>query len=388
MRVAILGDYPLDLNRMGGGVEAVVSYLASGLQKFQDLDLHVVTLREDIQQRDICEYGNLTVHYLPAAYRFGNVTFFAVNRFRLLRELIAIEPDVIHAHVAGTYAEVAYMTGLPTVLTPHGIRHHETELEDGWFSRLVRRPLVTREERAGVRGARHIIAISPYIQEEFSSLIRAAVYPIENPVAEGFFELQGHEEEGRILYVGRIDEGKSVHHLIQAMTHVRDRTPGVRLYLAGGVRGEAYWRMVCTMVDDLGLKDRVHFLGWLDEDHLFEEYERCAFLVLPSRQETAPMVIQQAMAAGKSVVATRVGGIPYLVDHGRTGLLVDYGDVEGLADAISQALSDGALRRRMGQAAREEALRRFKVADIARRTRQVYYTVLEESDHARHRWLH
>ena len=183
MRVAILGDYPLDLNRIGGGVEAVVSYLVSELKNLQDLDLHVVTLREDVRQRDIRANGNLTVHYLPAAYRFANVTFFAVNRFRLLRELSAIEPDVIHAHIAGTYAEVAHTTGRPTVLTPHGIRHHESALEHGWFSRLVRRPLVTREEKASVRRARHIIAISPYIQDEFGSLIRAAVYPIENPVA-------------------------------------------------------------------------------------------------------------------------------------------------------------------------------------------------------------
>lgn len=386
MRVAILGDYPFHQNCIRGGVEAVVSYLVAELKKFDDLDLHVITLRRDTQQRRIRRNGSLTIHYLPAAYRFGNVTFFAVNKVRLLRELAAIKPDVIHAHVAGPYADVAYVTGLPTVLTPHGIRHHESWLERGWLGRLVRRPLITREEKASIRRARHIIAISPYVQEEFGPLIQATVYPIENPITEEFFELRGHEETGQILYVGRIAEGKSVHHLIQALAPVRDRMPTARLRLAGGVDEDSYWQLVQATVKDLKLEGTVYFLGHLDEEHLLKEYEQCALLALPSRQETAPMVIQQAMAAGKSVVATPVGGVPYLVRHEHTGLLVDYGDIEGLADAISRLLSDGVLRRSMGLAARAEAMRRFRAADVARRTRQVYSTILEEND-ARHSWL-
>ena len=89
------------------------------------------------------------------------------------------------------------------------------------------------------------------------------------------------------------------------------------------------------------------------------------------------MVIQQAMAAGKPVVATRVGGVPYLIHHEQTGLLVEYGNIDGLADAISLLLSDDALRRRMGLASRDEAMQRFRAADVACRTRQVYHIVLE-----------
>jgi len=236
MRVAILGDYPFDPSRIAGGVEAVIKYLVSELKRFEDLDLHVVTVREEVRQRRIHREGNLTIHYLPAAYRFANVTFFAINKFRLLRELVDIKPNLIHAHVAGTYAETACMTRLPAVLTLHGIRHHEGWLQQGWLNRLVRRPLITREEKASIRRARHIIAISPYIQQEFGSLIRATVYPIENPVADKFFKLPQEEgQNGQILYVGRIDENKSVHHLIRAIASVRDRVPTVQLWLAGGV---------------------------------------------------------------------------------------------------------------------------------------------------------
>lgn len=389
MKVAILGDYPFDANHIVGGVEAVVSYLVAELKRFEDLDLHVVTLREDIQERHVRRNGNLTVHYLPAAYHFANVTFFVINKVRLLRELAAIKPDVIHAHIAGTYAEVAHMTGLPSVLTPHGICHREKALEPGWLDRWMRAPLTARAEKASVRRARHLISISPYIQEEFGSLTRGTVYPIENPIAEKYFMLPDLGEPGRVLFAGYINRRKSVHHLIQAMALVRDRVPTACLRLAGAVDGGSYWQIVQAAVKDFNLEGCVNFLGCLDEDHLFEEYERCELLVLSSSQETAPMVIQQAMAAGKPVVATRVGGVPYLVHHEHTGLLVEYGDVDGLAEAISHVLSDGALRRSMGRTAREEAVRRFRAADISRQTRQIYHTISKERkvNNAWYRWF-
>ncbi len=379
MRVAILGDYPLEPNRIAGGVEAVVSYLVAELRKFEDLELHVVTFHEDVRQRYVCQQGsNLTVHYLPPAYRFANVTFFVINKFRLLRELAGIEPDLIHAHIAGTYAEVAHMTGLPTVLTLHGIRYRSKWLQQGWLNRLVRRPLIAREERASVRKARHIIAINPYIQEEFGSLIRATVYPIENPVPDKFFNLERREKGAWVLYVGRITGGKGVELLIQAMASVRDRIPEARLHLAGGAGDASYQRSLQELVKSLELDESVHFLGLLDEERLLEAYEQCALVVLPSYHETAPMAIQQAMAAGKPVVATRVGGVPHLVAHGKTGLLVDYGDIAGLAEAIIHILSDDVSRVRMGEQARREALQRFHVAVVARQTYEVYQRVFKE----------
>ena len=88
------------------------------------------------------------------------------------------------------------------------------------------------------------------------------------------------------------------------------------------------------------------------------------------------MVIEQAMAARVPVVATRVGGVDYLVDHGRTGFVVEFGDVEGLAGAMSRVLTDADLRTQMGEAGRVEADRRFRAEVVARQTRQVYDQVL------------
>jgi glycosyltransferase involved in cell wall biosynthesis len=84
------------------------------------------------------------------------------------------------------------------------------------------------------------------------------------------------------------------------------------------------------------------------------------------------MVIQQAMAAGIPVVATRVGGVPDLIADGETGLLVEAGDVTSIAAKLNLLESDRALSERIGQGARNFALRRFRAAEVASRTRLVY----------------
>lgn len=88
------------------------------------------------------------------------------------------------------------------------------------------------------------------------------------------------------------------------------------------------------------------------------------------------MVIAQAMAARVPVVATRVGGVDYLVDDGRTGFVVEFGDIEGLADAMTRLLADAKLRTQMGAAGRCEADRRFRADVVARQTRAVYDQIL------------
>lgn len=372
VRLAILGDYPLDLTRISGGVEAVIVYLVQGLRQYADLDIHVVTLREDVKHLEVRQQEGVTAHYVPAAYRFGNLTFFIRNKLRLRRVLRDLRPDLVHAHIAGTYSEVAFSLGLPAVLTPHGIRHREAALKRSWLSQWVRRPLIQREERVGLQVARHIIAISPYILTEFADVIRGRVYPIENPISNAFFELTRAEQPGRILFAGYLGPRKGALRAVQAMRWVRERCPSAELRLAGAIADPLYFDQIQTVVREHRLADCVRFLGHLDEEALLREYAECSVFVLPSQQETAPMVIQQAMAAGKPVVSTPVGGIPHLVEPNATGYLVGPDDVVALADALARLLADADLRRRLGARARQEAERRFRAAAVARQTHEVY----------------
>ena len=105
------------------------------------------------------------------------------------------------------------------------------------------------------------------------------------------------------------------------------------------------------------------------------EYAECALLALPPLQETAPVVILEAMAAGKPVVATDVGGVRDLIEDGRTGYVVPASDPSAMADRIRRLLSDEHARVEMGRQARLAAARRFRRDAVADRYRAIYLEV-------------
>ena len=104
-------------------------------------------------------------------------------------------------------------------------------------------------------------------------------------------------------------------------------------------------------------------------------YERAAVVVVPSRREGYGVVAREAMAYGRPVVATAVGGLVDAVEDGVTGLLVPPGDVEAIRHAVSRLLEDTALRRRLGEAARERARQRFSAEACRDALADVYVDV-------------
>lgn len=384
MHIVMLGDYPSDPGKVSGGVEAVVLYLLQGLQRFPDLQISVITLTARGSQKRIAQHGRVTVHYLPRATWPSRLSYLG-NIRNLKKEIRSLKPDLVHAHIAGEYAEAAAASGLPWVLTLHGIRFLEASLQSGLVNRY-REWFIKREEYHAVKRARYVISISPFIQSTFAGQLSGEIFNIENPIDEVFFKLPQQEAEpGRILFAGRLIGRKNVHVLLQAFAELQRRFPHATLRLAGSGQHsraytENYVQSLKDFVTEAGLEQTVTFLGEIDEQRILEEYRKCCMLVLPSILETAPMVILQAMAAGKPVVSSDAGGSRFLVEHGRTGFIVPIGSVDALAQALGRLLGDDALAQEMGQQAVQVARARFHVDVVAAQTKQVYHCVLGTSD--------
>ncbi len=152
-----------------------------------------------------------------------------------------------------------------------------------------------------------------------------------------------------------------------------------KVVLAGAAPDKSYENLVRMESARLGLSNIVVFAGLLDEASLQAEFSRAEALLLPSYQETAPMVVQQAMAAGLAVIASKVGGIPYQIQHDATGLLFEPGNVDELAELLRRLASDSSLAPRLGTAARELASARYDANEVARATLSVYESVLSSS---------
>lgn len=381
MRVVMAGDYPPDPNQISGGVQAVVCYLTQALQDYPDIELELVTLGKRGTPRQTVRHDQVTVHYLPSA-RWPSYLSTLANIRQLRLEMKRLAPDLIHAQVAGEYAAAAAGTGLPWVLTLHGIRFLEVDLWPDFKSRFYRGWFIKQEERWAVRRAKHVISISPFIQSTFNGQIRGRVYDIENPIDNAFFNVVPHRKPGQLLFIGRLIPRKGVHTLLQAFAQLHQQMPQARLRIAGGSNFSNepghYPHQLKQFIAENGLQNAVIFLGELDKTALLKEYAHCSALVLSSVVETAPMVIMEAMAAGQPVVSTDVGGARYLVEHGQSGLIVPTDNPLALGEALYQVLSDEATLETMGHRAREIARQRFHAQVVAARTREIYCRILKD----------
>jgi len=380
MRVVLLGQYPLVGAPSFGGVEVAIVNAQRELRRFPDLELHIVTCRSEISRAQVVRDDSLTVTYLPRQ-RFGRITWHYQDVRAILPVLRHLAPDLIHAHGSGFYAGAALASGIPAVTTVHGILSQEARLLRGWPNRL-RGQLDAAYENCVIRRARHLIIISPYVEQVFGRRFTGQAYCIENPCNDRFFDLSRRPIPGRLFFSGYVCARKGVLPLLKALSLLRASHSGAHLRIAGYTQIEAdYYRLCADYVRHAGLEGAVTFLGQLTQEQILEEYATCAALVLPSFQETAPVVIEEAMAAAVPIIATRAGGVPWMIEHGATGLTLPVpqspgGDPQALAEMLATVLDDPVTAEAMGQRAKAEADGRFRAHIIARRTYQVYQEVL------------
>ena len=159
-----------------------------------------------------------------------------------------------------------------------------------------------------------------------------------------------------LLFVGRLAAVKGVPVLFDALAIARQTRPNLHLTLIGDGPER---KMLEAEATTLGLTDAVTFAGYRTSDEVALALRDTDALVLPSFAEGLPVVLMEAMAARVPVIATRIAGIPELVDHGVNGALVPPGDSTALATAILDVLSDATRRRAMGDAGRDRVVQDF-----------------------------
>lgn len=378
MKLVMIGPYPLDKNKIGGGTQAVTVYLLNGLRQIDGLDIHVISCRGEIDKESTVNADGMTIYYIPTVKRFGNISLGVVERYRIKKKIREIDPDIVHAQNFPNNGYSALQSGYPAVMTVHGISFKEANLKTGLINWIRKYP-VRYIEKACLKKAFHVICISPYVKEMYGTSTQARLYSIENPIDDKYFEIKNQEVPGRILCIANISARKNILGLLNVVNLVKRKIPGIKLNLIGAVREPEYYDKLKTYIEEYDLESNVDFLGHVTEERIFEEYAKCNALVLFSLEETAPMVIAQAMAAGKPAVSTNVGGVVHLINDGETGFVVECGDLQKMAASIEQILKDDTLRSKMGEKAKKEAVKRFKGEAVARKTHEIYKNILSDA---------
>jgi starch synthase len=383
VRVGLLTrEYPPDVY---GGAGVHVEFLARELRALVDLDVHC--WGEGRAEGVLRHRPWSALDTANDALRTFSVDL-AMAAGLEGRELV--HSHTWYANLAGHLGKLLY--GIPHVMTAHSLeplRPWKAEQLGGGYA------LSSWAERTAIETADGVIAVSGAMRDDilgcYPALDPAKVHIVHNGIDTSLYQPDHGTDVLRrigldparpyVLFVGRITRQKGVPHLLRA---VRDIDPAAQVVLCAGAPDtpEIDQEFRDLFRELSAVREGVHWIPqMLPRPEVIQLLTHAAVFVCPSVYEPLGIVNLEAMACGTPVVASRVGGIPEVVDDGRTGVLVSVDDdfEAGLARALDAVIGDPEAARRMGEAGRERAVGEFGWDAVARRTVRLYEEIIKQA---------
>ena len=299
----------------------------------------------------------------------------------LIRKLIKLEPDIIHIQSymlihSDITSILSRMKKIPSVRTIHTFGDVPPRPHLGLLMKFYIHTL----GKMNLKFANKIIVLAPHAAEYILQLgiDKEKICIIPNgieytrfsnmPTSHSFKKNYGFDGK-MILFVGELSSRKGVQYLLKSMPKVLREISDTTLVIVGIDRG--FQSHLKVLSHKLGIGNKVLFTGSVSNERLLEAYSACDVFALPSEREGLPTVILEAMASGKPVVATNVGGNPYVIEDEVTGFLTNYADETKLADAMIYLLENDEVREKMGKDAKKR-VKEFSWEKIAEETEKVY----------------
>ncbi len=297
--------------------------------------------------------------------------------------------DVIHTY---DYAQMhsidalqaARQSGAPSAITVFDVH---SAIPRVWYKRYPMKVMDSYMAQRTFPLATRILVRAPHLVPDLPRLegheekIRVSPSGVR---AETFSEYDGgafrrkHSIEGSpvVLFLGRLNPLKGPQLLLEAAPGLVKEFPAI-VFVFVGPDQSGYRSYLEGLARKLGVSSSVRFTGMIEDfDEKMRAYAACDVLALPTTYEGTSQAIFEAMAQGKPIVATRTGGIPFQVQDGEQGYLVERGDVPGLTKTLTILLKDGVKAREMGLKAREKA-KGFQYPNLAASLLSVYEEVVQ-----------
>jgi glycogen synthase len=330
-----------------GGPELFVARLMTELRE-RGYDFLVVTSQDYLPLPAEASYEGIPIRRIPfrAAIRDRDVGALVEARQQVAELKRSYSPDLVHANSVGP-SLMFHLWTLAAHPAPWLVQLQQEVLasQSGKRDTLLRQALLSASWVVAV--SETLLAQAKRVAPEIgarSSVIRRAVDPAPE-LGEEF-----PPERPRLVCLGRLVHAKGFDVALTAFASLVDRFPALRMTIAGdGAMRQDLERQAAA----LGVDTAVDFMGWVDPDQVLEVLGEATVVVMPSRREGLPHAALQAASMARPIVASRVGGLPEVVAHNESGMLVERDDVPGLTDAIAFLLENPGEAARMGQAARK-----------------------------------
>jgi glycosyltransferase involved in cell wall biosynthesis len=335
------------------------------------------------------------VEYVPALRRELAPVADARALARIYRLLCRFRPAIIHTHMAkagslGRTAAVMYNATEGRRAPARIVHTYHGHVLEGYFGNWTARAFSGAERLLG-RRSDALLAVSPIVRGDlldthgigtpdrfrvvplgFDLRALAVVGPVQRAAARQAFNLDSDAHV--VALVGRLTAIKQPELFLAAAARILKADARARFLIAGGGELEATLR---TKAAELGVSDRVRFLGW--QRDVAPIYAASDLVAITSRNEGTPVALIEGMAAGVPGVCFAVGGVPDVITTPEVGVLVPPGDVEALAAGMCRLLNDDAARAAMGTRARVRVLEHFAVDRLLRDIKALYRDLLTTS---------
>lgn len=342
------------------GTEIATYYIAEHLAQ-RGHEVHVVTFLDEGLPEENFEKG-FHIHRLPRVrVRFAGAFLFWADIFRAIWK---IRPDIVHAQGLGTAVPALISKRILHISYVVWGRGSDVYLPD-WFTKLTSKTII--------RNASSVIALTSDMKRVMQGIYDRNIEIVPNGIEKGDYvdklSVQKTKDiEKIILFVGRLHPVKGVRYLLQAMQIIHEEMPSARLILVGD---GAERRQLEDMTDNLGIRGCVNFVGKVPHERIPDYMRQADVFVLPSVSEGFPVTVLEAIACGLSIVATRVGGLPDIIEDGTNGYLIDPKSEKQIAKALLKLLQDEHLREYMS-ANNKNAAEKYSWDKVAATLEEIY----------------
>ncbi len=380
MIIGYLSDLPAPGQPALSGVPKVAESFLRQLEGQSQVRIEAINLVNDLPAPVIKTRGAVTYRHLPCKSRWKTATFFR-SEVRLLHRLLRdLRCDLAHGQPTVYNLTAASTSGLPNLLTIHGLLGREAKVRHLASAAFWQGQIREWMQLRAARKTNHIVSISPYVDHYLKGRTQAQIWSIPNPIDDTFFNLPPMLPAAtplRLLCIGTVSIRKNQQLIVEACSILKRTQINFQCRIVGVVEPSVR-SIIVQRIADHGLAASVELTGPVSKDRVFESYTWANAVLLPSKEETAPLSIIQAMAAGRPAFGADAAGTPLLLEQGRWGTLFNGSDPAHLASVLQDyASSPGPVLEKAAKA-RAFAETQFRQSSVVERTLDLYRTVLGE----------
>jgi len=368
---------PVDHKKIKGGVESATLNLLDGfLLHKNNNEVRVLSLNTNVDA-DIYYKERIRVTYVTIK------DLFAINYFKIKRILDHYRPNVIHIQGTGPQLlNFLFFKKNNIVITQHGVLTHEYHTKVEYADKL-KFYLKYKIERYIYPKFKNYIMISAYNKMNYAGTLEnkcSATIPNAIPLEYCNTYKNDFRYKNDILYVGGLYSGKNILLLINSLKILLDEGISYKLTIAGDFKEQSYKRTIMNAINSPGMSSKVKFLGWVDKNKVLSLLKEHSIFVLSSNQEALPMSIAEAMATGRIVIATSVGGIPEMIKHGATGFLFQKENQNELVEILRNIHRNKYDLENISMNAHNYALEAYHPKAIAKKTLDFYEKAIDQNN--------